>query len=136
MVVPNNIISPQIAEIYGRSLDTVTKDWMQDAQWPQPNGKMGRFLLFDRKEVDNWVRRHRTVDTSTPIHTGDPEGWLTAREIAEETGKSVSTIRADFSRGRLAPKEGEKIEQGVKLWRRGAIAQQLASRRGYQSWRG
>lgn len=130
MVADNGITAPEIARAYDRSLHTVTKKWMQADDWPSSISRLGNLHLFDRAEVAAWVKKNRAADTDAPIRAGDPDQWLTAAEIAAETGRSPSTIRADFSRGRLGPKEGETVREGVKLWRRGTIRAQLDARPG------
>ncbi|MFC9085336.1 hypothetical protein [Nocardiopsis dassonvillei] len=130
MVDRPGTIAPEIAQTYGRSLHTVTKEWMQDADWPSTIGQRGKHHEFDRKAVAAWVAEHVRADLTLPIHVGDPEGLLTRKEIAQESGLSASTVRSDLSKGRLTPKDGhERDDAGNPLWKRGEIAKQLAGRR-------
>lgn len=130
MVDRPGVIAPEIAQTYGRSIHTVTKEWMQHPDWPKNVGRRGQHLEFDKALVSAWVAEHVRADLTLPIHTGDPERLLTLQEIAEESGLSDATIRSDLSRGRLVPKDGDERDvTGRPLWKRGAIAAQLAKRR-------
>lgn len=132
MVDRPGITTREIAQTYGRSLHTVTKEWVRHADWPAPVGKRGRFNEYPADAVAAWVAEHADRDTTPPIFTGDPDRLLTVAEIADESGLSEGTVRADLSRGRLTPKGGDVERDGVKLWRRGTIADQLRGRRGYR----
>jgi DNA-binding CsgD family transcriptional regulator len=130
MVTRPGLIAPEIAETYGRSIHTVTKEWMQAPDWPASRGRRGQHLEFERKAIAAWVKKHVQADLTLPIHRRDPQGLITRAEIAEETGLSPNTVRADLSKGRLTPKEGhEQDVAGTPLWRRGEIAKQVAGRR-------
>lgn len=129
MVDRPGLTVPEIARTYERSPHTVSKEWTQTPGFPSPTGRRGRYLEYDRTEVRTWVEANIKPDTTLPIHTGPPEGLLTQAEIAKESELSPSTIRADLSRGRLTPKNGDLQKDGVPLWHRGTIARQLAQRR-------
>jgi predicted transcriptional regulator len=132
MVDRPGITLPEIAETYGRTYATVRQQWTRHPDWPAPTGKRGRFGEYDPKAVAAWVTAHADRDQDAPIFTRDPAGLLTVAEIADESGLSHRTVRADLSRGRLLPAEGDTVRDGVKLWRRGTIAAQLRKRRGYR----
>lgn len=121
------LIAPEIAARYGRELSTVQRQWMVRPDWPTPIGKRGRWNLYDAAAVDAVVRANfvRTVE-----RRGDPDDLLTVAEIAEYTGLSPATIRADISRGRIK-REPDDNEHGVKRWRRATVDAAMAGRRRY-----
>lgn len=123
---PADITAPEIAAKYGRTLSTVQRQWMVREEFPAPIGKRGRWNAYDPAAVDKAVRAH-FVRTVAPV--GDPDDLLTQVEIAEVTGLSASTIRADISRGRIGEPDDEK--EGVKRWKRSTIAAAMAGRRRY-----
>lgn len=136
----SGLTAPEIAQKYGVTVHAITKDWV--VEWrktpgaPRPIGKRGRYNEYDPGEVEKWVRQNRSRPQGGPIYTRDPEGLLTAAEIAEEAGLSENTVRSDLSRGRLTPKEGDVVKDGTKLWRRGSIAAQLRRRRSRRAPKG
>nr|WTA71267.1 hypothetical protein OHB51_35320 [Micromonospora sp. NBC_00855] len=123
---PTDITAPEIAAKYGRTLSTVQRQWMVREEFPAPIGKRGRWNAYDPAAVDEAVRAH-FVRAVAPV--GDPDDLLTQVEIAEVTGLSASTIRADISRGRIGKPDDEN--EGVKRWKRSTIAAAMAGRRRY-----
>ncbi|MFI7527506.1 helix-turn-helix transcriptional regulator [Nocardia salmonicida] len=123
---PADITAPEIAAKYGRTLSTVQRQWMVREEFPAPIGKRGRWNAYDAVAVDEAVRAH-FIRTVAPV--GDPDDLLTQIEIAEVTGLSASTIRADISRGRIGKPDDES--DGVKRWKRSTITAAIAGRRRY-----
>lgn len=121
------IIAPEIAELYGRALTTVTGTWRNHPDWPAPVGRRGRYVEYDRAAVDAVVRAHFLRET--PESTGDPDDLLTIADIVEHTGLKRGTVDADISRGRMPPPDDTK--DGVKRWRRATIDTAMQGRRGY-----
>lgn len=128
MVPGKGLIAPEIAERYGRATSTVQRIWTQHPEWPRPIGKRGRWNEYDPDAVDRVVRRTFLRDRPRP--SGTPDDLLDINAIAEYTGLSASTIRADISRGRWrAP---DDTANGVKRWRRSTVDEIMAERRRYQ----
>ncbi|MFD0632224.1 hypothetical protein ACFQ9X_12050 [Catenulispora yoronensis] len=91
------IIKPEIAELYGVPPGTVN-DWVRAADWPEPIGKRGRFVEYDRADVVAAVvgrRFHKVPDTVKALGSQP----LTQQEIAELFGLDYGTVRVDASRG-------------------------------------
>jgi hypothetical protein len=90
------LITPEIAELYGRSTHTVTKAWAAHPEWPAPVGKRGRYNEYDAEQVAAFVRAHAAR------HADDlePDRLYTAQQIGDAAGISAGTIRADVSKGR------------------------------------
>lgn len=121
------IIAPEIAELYGRALTTVTGTWRNHPDWPQPTGRRGRWAEYDRAQVDAVVRNHLLRQTPEP--EGDAGDLLTIADIVKYTGLARGTIDADISRGRIPPADDTK--HGVKRWHRSTIDTAMKNRRGY-----
>ncbi|WUI00223.1 hypothetical protein OHR68_43275 [Spirillospora sp. NBC_00431] len=128
MVTRPALIAPEIAERYGRATSTVQRVWTQHPEWPAPVGKRGRWNTYDAEQVDQLVRRAFLRDE--PARAGDPDDLLTVNEIADYTGLSPATIRADISRDRW--RDPDETRDGVKRWRRSSVDQIIKSRRSYR----
>ncbi|AEW94617.1 MULTISPECIES: hypothetical protein [Streptomycetaceae] len=120
------LIVPEIAERYGRSADTVSKQWSTREEWPRPVGKRGRWLEYDALEVAAFVRDH----VERELVSLDPQRLYTAQEIEAATGIKAATIRADRSRGRWP--DPDDTEHGAQRWSGRAVSAVLATRRGYR----
>jgi hypothetical protein len=117
------LITPEIAELYGRSTHTVTKAWAAHPEWPAPVGKRGRYNEYDAEQVAAFVRAHAAR------HADDlePDRLYTAQQIGDAAGISAGTIRADVSKGRWpAP---DDTAHGVKRWYGRTAKETLATRR-------
>ncbi|MGP3914327.1 helix-turn-helix transcriptional regulator [Nonomuraea sp. 10N515B] len=128
MVSGKGLIPPEIAERYGRSLETVRDTWRKHPDWPAPIGRRGRWAEYDAAAVDQLVRR-LWVRPELPSE-GNPDDLLTINEIVEYTGLARGTIDADISRGRW--REPDEVEYGVKRWRRSTVDDVMSKRRGYR----
>ncbi|GAA2041440.1 hypothetical protein GCM10009839_49870 [Catenulispora yoronensis] len=121
------IIKPEIAELYGVPPGTVN-DWVRAADWPEPIGKRGRFVEYDRADVVAAVvgrRFHKVPDTVKALGSQP----LTQQEIAELFGLDYGTVRVDASRGRL----GEPVvKNGVRMFPADQVAAIIAKRRAYR----
>lgn len=118
------LTTAEIAERYGRALNTVQKHWVTHADWPPVVGMRGNWKLYDAEAVDNVAKR--LFLAAAPEPTGGPEDLLTQREVAEYLGIAPSTLRGYVSRGQfVAPDETE----GGKRWRRRTVDANLPKRR-------
>jgi hypothetical protein len=127
MVARRRVIAPEIAELYGRALDTVKETWRKHPDWPAPVGRRGRWAEYDAAAVDELVRRVFLREPAPPV--GDPDDLLTVADIAEYTGLARGTIAADISRARW--RDPDEDEHGVKRWRRSTVDEIMRGRRGY-----
>jgi len=121
------MINPEIAEMYGVSIHTVTKTWAQHPQWPTSVGKRGRYKEYDAQAVATFVRDHierQAVDL-------EPRRLYTAPELeAAGIGVTAGTIRADLTRGRWP--EPDDTAHGVNRWYGSTAAAALTKRRSYR----
>ncbi|MFF8656811.1 helix-turn-helix transcriptional regulator [Streptomyces huasconensis] len=127
MVDRPDLIASEIAEQYGVSIHTVTKSWVRHPEWPASH-KRGRYKAYDAQAVADFVRDH----VARPPVELEPRSLYTAREIADATGISEGTIRADRSRGRWPEPDFEGSSDGVNRWYGKDVAEALAGRRGYR----
>lgn len=81
----------EIAARYDRAYSTVRNEWATHAAWPAPADKVGRAYVYDTSAVDAVIAKHFT----RPAVELEPRRMYTAKEIAELTGISAATIRAD-----------------------------------------
>lgn len=126
MVEPERLITPEIAERYGRSEHTVTKQWMRRKDWPPAVGKRGRYKEYDAAAVAAWVRENveRTVQL-------EPTRLYTAQQLeAAGIGITAGTIRADRSRGRWP--SPDDTEHGVSRWLGATAERAMTGRRAYR----
>jgi hypothetical protein len=133
MVDRPRLITPEIAETYGVSTHTVTKEWARRPDWPAPVGKRGRFKEYDAQAVAAFVRgsvERQAVEL-------EPDRLYTAQDLeAAGIGIKASTIRADLSRSRSGgPRrwpEPDDTEHGTNRWTGRTVTAALAARRGYR----
>ncbi|QLY31255.1 hypothetical protein H0264_02460 [Nocardia huaxiensis] len=121
------VIAPEIAASYGRAVSTVQQQWMTNEHWPPVVGKRGRWNEYDAAEVAAVVSEHFVREYQG---AGHPDDLLTVAEIAEYTGLSGGTIRADISRGRIR-RDPDDHTDGVKRWKRSTIDAAMEGRRRY-----
>ncbi|WP_040815072.1 MerR family DNA-binding transcriptional regulator [Nocardia concava] len=122
MVDPNPEAAPaaglttaEIAERYGRKLNTVQKHWVTDPRWPAALPvKRGKWKVYDAAAVDEVVRALFLVEPPEPA--GDPDDLLTQAEVAEYLGIAPSTLRGYISRGQYV--EPDVTEGGQRWYRR------------------
>ncbi|WEH40784.1 hypothetical protein [Streptomyces sp. AM 2-1-1] len=116
----------EIAARYGRAYNTLSAQWSRHPAWPDPIGKRGRAYVYDPAQVDAVVREHFVREDTT----FEARRLYTTAEIAERTGISTGTIRADVSKGRWpAP---DTTEGRANLWSGATINTALAGRRSYR----
>ncbi|MFJ1858756.1 hypothetical protein ACIOHA_15775 [Streptomyces anulatus] len=115
----------EIADRYGRSHATIANVWSQHPDWPAHVGKRGRAYVYDPAKVDKVVEEH----FMRPLPF-EPRRLYTARQIAELTGITAGTIRADVSKGRWpAP---DDTEGPANRWRGATVTAALAGRQVYR----
>ncbi|WP_405676892.1 hypothetical protein OG292_19820 [Streptomyces sp. NBC_01511] len=89
----------EIAARHGRAYDTLRTVWSRHPAWPDPlPGKRGRSYVYDPAAVDQVIKDHFARD---PVEL-EPRRLYTARQIAEATGISAGTIRADQAKTRAS----------------------------------
>lgn len=126
MVEPTRLITPEIADRYGRSLHTVTKVWVQHPAWPQPVDKRGRYKEYDAAAVATFVRDH--IDRASVDL--EPDRLYTAQQLEDAgAGVTAGTIRSDLSRDRW-PRPDDTAD-GVNRWYGHTATTALAGRRPY-----
>lgn len=127
MVKPKRLITPEIAERYDRSKDTVRKQWMRHPDWPAPVGKRGRYKEYDEAAVADWVGEHAQRQEVKL----EPRRLYTAQQLEQAgVGVKAGTIRADVSRGRWpAP---DDTEHGVSRWYGSTAMRALSGRQAYR----
>ncbi|TXL91597.1 hypothetical protein [Streptomyces sp. IB2014 016-6] len=87
----------EIAARHGRAYNTLRTVWSRHPDWPDPlPDKRGRSYVYDPATVDEVIAKHFARDTVKL----EPRRLYTARQIAEATGISAATIRADQAKTR------------------------------------
>ncbi|MFB6950193.1 hypothetical protein ACFCXP_11235 [Streptomyces niveus] len=86
----------EIAARHGRAYDTLRTVWSRHPDWPDPLGRRGRSYVYDPAAVDKVIADHFARDTVEL----EPRRLYTARQIAQLTGISANTIRADQAKTR------------------------------------
>jgi hypothetical protein len=124
---PPRLIVPEIAERYGRSPHTVTREWARHPDWPAPVDKRGRWNEYDAQAVAAFVHDHIERQAADL----EPDRLYTAQQLeAAGAGIKAATIRADRTRGRWP--EPDDTSHGVNRWYGRTAAAALANRRGYR----
>ncbi|MFE9906427.1 hypothetical protein [Streptomyces achromogenes] len=127
MVDRPGLITPEIAEQYGVSKDTVTKAWAQHPAWPAPAGKRGRYKEYAAQDIADFVRDHvqrQAVEL-------EPRRLYTAQQLEDAgVGIKAGTIRADLARDRWP--EPDDTEHGVNRWYGQTVMTVMTGRRGYR----
>ncbi|MER7814525.1 hypothetical protein [Streptomyces sp. NPDC096153] len=116
----------EIAARYGRSYETLRTEWSRHPAWPSPVGKRGRAYVYDPTAVNTFVLE----ELARTAPSLEPNVLYTAREIAEATGLSATTIRTDVSRGRW-PAPDDTSGPAFK-WKGSTVTAALQGRRGYR----
>lgn len=120
----------EIAAKYERSPSTIRQQWATHPDWPTPIGKRGRSLEFSADQV-NALAVAEFLPPEPP--EGDPDELMTLSEIADRTGKPLSTLESyahrqnDTEHKHWPPRAGHR--NGTNLWRWGDVAAHLAGRR-------
>lgn len=86
----------EIAARHGRAYNTLRTVWSRHPDWPAPLGRRGRSYVYDPADVDTVIAEHFERDTVKL----EPRRLYTARQIAEATGISAATVRADQAKTR------------------------------------
>ncbi|MFI9507555.1 hypothetical protein [Nocardia sp. NPDC052566] len=129
MIAPvRTLIAPEIAERYGRALNTVQTVWMPHERWPRSIGKRGRWNAYDEAEVEQVVRSVFLRAQPTALE-GAPDDLLTVPELAAAAQIAPSTLRAYISRQQVDLGDPDDETGGVKRWRRAPALAILAQRR-------
>ncbi|MEU7044951.1 hypothetical protein AB0A77_28385 [Streptomyces varsoviensis] len=129
MVSPVRETVSEIAARTGRPIETVRSTWARRADWPAATGKRGRWLEYDRAEVDQWLADH--ITRPAPVANLEADRLYTSQQLeAAGIGISAGTIRADLSRGRW-PKPDDEAD-GVKRWTGKTALDAVKNRRGYR----
>lgn len=119
----------EIAAKYERSVSTIRQQWATHPDWPKPIGKRGRLLEFSVDQVHALAVAHFLPPLPPE---GDPDELLTLAEIAERTGKPLSTLESYAHRkGDTEHKHWPRSvhRRGVRYWIWGDVAAHLAGRR-------
>ncbi|WP_306357437.1 MULTISPECIES: AlpA family transcriptional regulator [unclassified Nocardia] len=119
------LTTSEIAQRYGRALNTVQKHWVTHQDWPAPVGKRGRWKVYDAAAVDAVVRALFVPEASEP--TGNPDELLTRAEVAAYRGIAESTLRSYITRGQFI--EPDDTTGGVDRWRRSTLDAHPPTRR-------
>ncbi|GGJ81975.1 hypothetical protein GCM10011583_11840 [Streptomyces camponoticapitis] len=122
----------EIAARHGRAYNTLRTVWSRHPDWPEPIGKRGRSYVYDSAAVDKVVAEHFARDAVEL----EPLRLYTARQIAEATGISAATIRADQAKTRAdgtprwpAP---DDTSGPANRWYGKTISHAFSKRRNYQ----
>jgi predicted DNA-binding transcriptional regulator AlpA len=126
MLDPPGLTTPEIAEKYGRTLNTVQTDWTQRGTFPPAIDRRGKHKVYDAEAVAQFVRENvaRTVPEL------EAERLYTAADIEEATGIKRSSIRAAKSRG--AWPDPDNTTGRADRWFGRTVTAALANRRGYR----
>lgn len=129
-VIPGAVTLDELAAELGVDPKTVKITWRTRYKdlWPEPAGKRGRTLLFDRQAVEPVVRAARNL----PPEQGDPDDRLDWKQVVEylEPVTPESTMKWRRSQGTWPA--GVVGDDGVERWRRSDVdeAQARLSARG------
>ncbi|MFF4369643.1 helix-turn-helix transcriptional regulator [Streptomyces sp. NPDC001594] len=116
----------EIADRYGRSVDTLNSRWCLHPDWPAPVGRRRHAYVYDRAAVDAVVAQHFARKAATLA----PDRLYTAKEIEAATGIKPATIRADVKKGRW-PAADDTSERAHR-WLGATVNEAVAKRRAYR----
>ncbi|MEU2180093.1 hypothetical protein [Streptomyces thermolilacinus] len=123
----------EIADRVGRAYNTLRAQWSRHPDWPAPLGRRGRSYVYDTDAVNEFIAEHIQRDTA-PL---EPHRLYTAREIAELTGISTATIRADRTKRRAdgTPRwpTPDDTSETAHRWYGQTILTELERRRAYRA---